>query len=276
MVDIFLRASETSTDFSTPNKPVVWPKGLAARRIDALTNDELQKLNLLLPWAAMTSDSRGRVVGSAWSPKKRNLVHSFVDRHHTAFNDRLPMADQHILEIGCFEGVHTIGCLLLGAQVTAVDGRIENIVKTLTRLWAYELSANVLLWDVEREPPTLVPDSWDILHHIGVLYHQTNPVEHLRTVLPRTRRGVLLDTHVAFDEASATESYEVAGKPYRYAHYREKDIHVNPFSGMLDHAKWLLSEDLHAICREFGFTDVRTVEDHEERNGRRVTIWAFR
>lgn len=252
------------------------PDGLPGRRLDELTDEALECFNLLLPWAAMTSDSRGRIVGSPWSSKKRSSIHYLIDPRHTAFDREIPLKDQHVFEVGCFEGIHTISCLLFGAKVTGVDGRMENVLKTLARLWVYEKSAEILLWDVERDPPSFIPPAWDILHHIGVLYHLTNPVEHLHTVLPRTGKAVLLDTHVASESSIATERYTVGVRAYRYQHYREKDVRVNPFAGMLDHAKWLYVEDLLAICQEHGFKDVRTIEDRAERNGRRVTIWAFR
>ena len=36
-------------------------------------------------------------------------------------------------EVGCFEGIHTIALCQLGAEVVAVDARIENTVKRIAR-----------------------------------------------------------------------------------------------------------------------------------------------
>lgn len=245
-------------------------------RLAELDDEQLENFNLLLPWAAMTADARGRLIGTAWSDKKRATVHSLIDHRQAAFDQRFPLRGRHVFEAGCFEGIHTLGCLALGAAVTAVDGRVENVLKTLARLWIYGQSANVLLWNFERPPPADLPARWDVLHHVGVLYHLTNPVEHLHELLPRTTGGVLLDTHVARDDAAATESYQVGGVSHRYQRYRETEIDISPFAGLLDHAKWLRVEDLHGILRGHGFPTVETVENRDERNGRRVMIWAFR
>ena len=241
-----------------------------------LTDEELEELNRILPWGAMTVDQRGRGVGQVWSSDKRGLPSGLIDSRQSLFDKTFPLAGRHVMEIGCFEGIHTLGLLLLGARVTAVDGRIENVVKTLARLWAYGRSCEVALWNVEGEPPPVLPQAWEVLHHIGVLYHLSNPVEHLNQVLPRTGAGVLLDTHVASDELEASKSYVVDGAAYRFRHKPEPYADSSPFAGMRDHAKYLLLEDLVRLFAAHGFGDIRIVSDRDERNGRRVTLWAFR
>ena len=244
--------------------------------LSCMTDAELQALNSLLPWAALTVDTSGRPVGQAFSPGKRSRAHVLLDKRQVAFDQEFPLSGRHVVEIGCFEGVQTLGLLLLGARVTAVDGRVENVLKTLARVWAYGRSCDVRLWDVETPPRADMPDSWAVLHHVGVLYHLAQPVEHLDMVLPRTSGAVLMDTHVADDETIANHSYEVDGRTYRYRRKPEPYAAVSPFAGIKDHAKYLLLEDLTDIFRRHGFGDVRLVNDRAERNGRRVLVWAFR
>ena len=250
-------------------------QGLRAPVVD-MTDGELSDFNRLLPWAAMTSDPAGRIIGMPWSSTKRAAVHQLIDRRQTAFNEAFPLKDKHVLEIGCFEGIHTLGLNLLGARVTGVDSRTENILKSIARLWAYGFPHETILWNIEEAPPATLPAAWDVLHHIGVLYHVTNPVEHLLEVLPKTRRAVLLDTHVSENLETATDSYVVAGKSYNYFRQPEPVGGHSPFAGMKDHAKYLVVEELMDILRTQGFSDTRLVEDRAERNGRRVMIWAFR
>ncbi len=264
------------------DKPAPKPRerdlALLANRVSpitTMTDAELDAFNALLPWGALTSDATGRVVGSSWSDHKRSNVQPLIDERIVEFDRVLPLAGRHVLEVGCFEGIHTIGCLTRGARVTGVDSRMENILKTLARLWAYGMAADVRVWDLELgEPPATVPARWDVLHHIGVLYHLSNPAEHLAIALDRTGAGLLLDTHVASDAEDASESYEALGRTFRYARKGERPI--SPFAGMRDHAKWLLIEDLEAICRSRGFTDVRVKQVRDERNGKRVLMWAFK
>lgn len=242
--------------------------------ISSFSDDQLLQLNSLLPWAAMTVDEHGRHLGSAWRSNKRANVQYLVEGRHVAFNEAYPLAGKHVLEVGCFEGIHTISCLHHGATVTAVDSRMENLLKTLTRLWCYGYQADVKRWDLEEDAPADIPESWDVLHHIGVLYHLSDPVGHLRHALKRTREALLLDTHIAPGEEAATESYEVDGQSFRFERHGEKS--VSPFAGVRDHAKWLVLEELQGLIAAEGFKDVRVKSDRAERNGRRITLWAFR
>lgn len=249
---------------------------LAGSALDAMDDEALAHFNRLLPWAAVTIDRRHRRVGGSWSATKRNHVNSLMDRRIVAFDAEYSLGGKHVLELGCFEGIHTLACLLLGARVTGVDGRIENLLKTQARLWAYDHAAQLVLWNLEKAPPKTLPAEWDVLLHVGVLYHLTDPVKHLLEVLPKTLHAVMLDTHVSRDDADASSTYSIAGHEYPYRRVREGNTDISPFAGLDDHAKWLRVEDLHSILRSNGFSKVRTVEDRDERNGRRVLIWAFR
>lgn len=240
----------------------------------ALPDADLDLFNRLLPWGAVSTDERGRLIGAAWSAGKRNSVARPVDPRQAAFDRALPLKGRRVLEVGCFEGLHTIGLTLLGAEVVAADARIENVLKTLARLWAYGRRAEVVLWDVEGVAPETAPREWDVLHHIGVLYHLADPVRHLDALLPRTRTGVLLDTHVARGDESLMQRYPEGEGGARYVRVGERVS--SPFAGMYDHARWLALEDLLAQLDRSGFRDVRVVSDRDERNGRRVTVWAFR
>lgn len=253
-------------------------KAIAGRAIpaSAMTDADLDTFNNLLPWAAMTVDPAGRVIGRPWSAAKRSGVHHLIDSRQNEFNAAFNLAGRHVVELGCFEGIHSIGLLLLGATVTAVDGRIENVLKTLARVWAYGLNCNVINWDFEEAPNELLPARWDVLHHIGVLYHLSDPIGHLNAVLPRTGGAVLLDTHVADSADVATLEYEVDGAKVRYRRKPEPNASSAPFAGMRDHAKYLVLEDLVEHLRSHGFTDTRVASDRLERNGRRVTLWGFR
>lgn len=243
--------------------------------LDHLDDAALDTFNSLLPWGAMTADSAGRTVGAAWNETKRSKLNPLIDDRITSFDEIFPLKNLHVLEVGCFEGIHTIGCLAKGAKVTAVDVRIENILKTLARLWIYGLSADVQYWNLEAgEPPASVPSSWDVLHHIGVLYHLADPATHLALALDRTKKALILDTHVSSEVEETDHRYHACGRTFAYTEKEEKPI--SPFAGVKDHAKWLKIEDLEWICRNRGFTDVRIIDVRQERNGERVLLWAFR
>jgi tRNA (mo5U34)-methyltransferase len=138
------------------------------------------------------------------------------------------------------------------------------------------MKCDVAKWDFEEAPSALLPHRWDVLHHIGVLYHLSDPVGHLNAVLPRTNDAVLLDTHVADSAEVATLEYVVDGASVRYKRKPEPNAVSSPFAGMRDHAKYLVLEDLVEHLQRHGFNDTRVVSNRLERNGRRVTVWAFR
>lgn len=244
--------------------------------VSTFSDADLQTFNQLLPWAAMTVDSSGRILGQPWSAAKRSGVHNLLDPRQVAFDAAFSLSGRHVLEVGCFEGIHSVGLLLLGASVTAVDGRMENVLKTLARVWAYGMKCDVAKWDFEEAPSVLLPERWDVLHHIGVLYHLSDPIGHLNTVLPRTTGAVLLDTHVADSAEAADLEYVVDGVKVRYRRKSEPHAAHSPFAGMRDHAKYLVLEDLVEHLQGHGFKDVKVVSNSLERNGRRVTVWAFR
>lgn len=86
--------------------------------------------------------------------------------------------------------------------------------------------------------------SADVVHHVGVLYHLKDPVQHLLDLGSFSRLGIMLDTHYALG-SEATETYKVGGKNYRYKKYQEG--YDDPFSGMYDHSKWLMLADLVSV-----------------------------
>ena len=52
--------------------------GDVAAPVTHLTDEELEELNRILPWGAMTVDQRGRGVGQVWSSEKRGLPLSLI------------------------------------------------------------------------------------------------------------------------------------------------------------------------------------------------------
>jgi tRNA (mo5U34)-methyltransferase len=242
--------------------------------IDLLPDDDLDLLNRLLPWAAFVVDQRGRRFGNAWSETKRNVPQKIPDPRIVELDRRFPLRHRTVLEIGCFEGIHTIALAQRAARVAAVDSRIENVVKTIVRCAMAGVHPLVLPWNVEGPPPSILDPSWDIVHHVGVLYHLNDPVDHLRRISRLVRDAMMLDTHVAADGATDSE-YQSGGQRHRYYRYREGP-RVEPFAGMADHAKWLILDDLKELLSNCGFRNVDVAGLTMERNGPRVLIYASR
>ncbi len=241
--------------------------------INGLKDEELAILNSLLPWAAFILDSNGRYFGNAYSSSKRNEPQQIPDRRITELDRRYQLSGKHVLEAGCFEGIHTVGLARHGATVAAFDGRIENVIKTLVRCWAFGLNPTVFYWNLEEDKPQSSNIDCDILHHVGVLYHLMDPIKHLSAVLPSVRQALMLDTHIAPQGAVNNASSE--GFEYRYTNFNEAG-RKPPFAGLGDHAKWLVLDDLTQFLKQSGFGNIDVAEHREERNGPRVLIYAHR
>lgn len=247
------------------------PFDVPTPELDGLSDNDLDQLNAMLPWQCFTVDSRGRRFGDvAWSGK-RGEAQPIPDPRINQLDELIPLAGRHVLEIGCFEGVHTIALAQRAGRVTAVDARVENVVKTIVRCAIYGQQPTALVRDVEREPAGSPLYACDVLHHVGVLYHLADPVTHLRNALAGAGAGVLLDTHFA---ESAKETYRTPYGTHAFARYGEHG-RSDAFSGMRPFARWLLLDDLRACLIETGF-EVLLEDVRVERNGPRVLFIASR
>ena len=241
--------------------------------VDLLSDDELNRLNELLPWSAFTLDAHGRPLGLPHSDSKRSTPQRIPDKRIVELNSRYPLGDCSVLEVGCFEGIHTCGLTLFAREVIALDARVENVAKTAVRCALMGCRPRIICWDLEAGLPE-VDITHDVLHHVGVLYHLSDPVRHLKTITTVTRRAIMLDTHVCDASTAKLQEYSVDGCAYRYARKTEPG-RAEPFAGMRDHAKWLVITDLEILIDECGFK-IDAKQLREERNGLRVLLFASR
>jgi 2-polyprenyl-3-methyl-5-hydroxy-6-metoxy-1,4-benzoquinol methylase len=242
--------------------------------LDRLDDAEVERLNELLPWRCFTVDSHGRPFGGVAWRGKRIAPQLIPDPRIDRFHQRFDLTDKHVLEIGCFEGVHTVALCRLAQRVTAVDARVENVVKTIVRCAFFDERPVVFPYDVEGGGDDDGLMHADLCHHVGVLYHLTDPVSHLRRLGTWISHGLMLDTHYAREE-DAAEEYEVDGERFRFRRYEERG-REDVFSGMQPHSKWLLLSDIVSVLNGASFASVEVVETRDERNGPRVLLFAAR
>jgi tRNA (mo5U34)-methyltransferase len=236
-----------------------------------LTDEDLEEFNSMLPWYAGTKLPDGRIIGSLNArPGKRDAPQPIPDKRITRLHEAIDLRGKRVLEVGCFEGIHTIGLCGYGAIVTAVDVRPVNVVKTAVRLAAYGVSATVLPFDVEDEALDF-PD-FDVVFHCGVLYHLEEPVRHLERLLAHCQ-SMYLDTHVA-DELRSGSTLESGGRIFRGHYYREGGW-ADPFSGRGEGAFWLMKADLLGLFERAGFR-TELWSERMERNGPRIGLFAAR
>jgi tRNA (mo5U34)-methyltransferase len=205
---------------------------------------------------------------------KRDQPQAVPDPRIVSLHRRFDLESASVLEIGCFEGVHTAGLCHFSGEVTAIDGRVENVVKTIVRTAMYGFRPTVFLCDVEEASQASRLPEADVVHHVGVLYHLLDPAAHLVAIARLTRRVLMLDTHYAVQD-DATSSYTSGGRTYRCRVYKEFG-HADVFSGLSAHSRWLLLDDLVAILQRAGLANTEIVERRDERNGARVLLYASR
>jgi tRNA (mo5U34)-methyltransferase len=238
--------------------------------VDLLSDSDLLELNDILNWHCFTVDRHGRRFGNAAWQGKRSKPEVIPDRRILLLKDRFDLATKHVLEVGCFEGIHTIPLCHYAKKVTAVDARIENVVKTIVRCAFFGYCPTVFKWDVEKKPLDMSLLKADVAYHVGVLYHLKDPVRHLLDLGSFIQSGVLMDTHYALEQ-EVREIYEANGRSYRYKRYREP-ASSEVFSGIYDHSKWLTLHDITDTLSHAGFTKVEVIERRDERNGPRALL----
>lgn len=246
---------------------------LPIKHIDTMSNEDLNALNNLLPWASYVKDSKGRWFGKPYSSKKRFSPEQIPDPRIMELNRRYPLQNLKILEVGCFEGNHTVGLSYFSSNVMAIDSRIEHVVKTIIRTAMYGYRPDVFQLDLEQPFSNNMNLTFDVLHHVGVLYHLSNPVKHLNEILPHCTI-LMLDTHIAI-ENDALDTFVFDEIPYQFKSYREAG-RLAPFAGMKDHAKWLLEKDLVKILENNGFTHIEITQRRNERNVPRILLYAHK
>jgi 2-polyprenyl-3-methyl-5-hydroxy-6-metoxy-1,4-benzoquinol methylase len=244
------------------------------RPLDTLSEEELAVVNDLLPWQSYVLDSHGRQFGKAAAAGKRSEPQEIPDRRIRLMDERFVLNGKRVLEVGCFEGIHTVGLMELGAMVLAMDARIEHVIKTTVRCFLMGLRPLCILkQDLEEDPSLPIVD---LIHHVGVLYHLSNPAEHLLG-LAKACRGLMLDTHYAREEEcdliGAVQLEHSRAFAYRYKLYQEGG-RLDAFSGMATHSKWLRLCGIVNLLNMGGFMKVEVVETREERNGPRALLFA--
>jgi tRNA (mo5U34)-methyltransferase len=165
--------------------------------ISRMSNQDLALQNDMLPWACYLLDDKGRAFAIAYSNSRRAEPQLIPDKRIIELDKRLSLRDLTVLELSCFEAHHTRALIKRAKRVNAIDSRIENVVKTLVHCAMFGYRPEVEMLNLEEQLPLDIGLKCDVLDHVGVLYHLTNPVKNLVELCAKTKQLVILDTHVA-------------------------------------------------------------------------------
>ena len=253
------------------------------KRLELLDPSSLEKLDAMLPWSSYFNFNGNKSLGTAWSERKRHAPMPFPDKGVENLNKLLPLDGMSVLEMGCFEGHHTTSLAMHTDDVWAIDGRIENVIKTLIRVWGAGYEKRVSVNYIDLEQGSLQDqfralgrdDGFDLIHHRGVLYHLSNPVIHINECSMVCKKHLFLHTQIASDEM-ANDEYTHNNKSYRVYRYKEPKTAFSPFAGITQYALWLTKSSLLELLDEVGFNDVKILAEDQERNGPRIALLASR
>ena len=119
------------------------------------------------------------------------MLESVVESH---FGER--QRSLECLDIGCHEGFYSLAMARRGMNVTAVDGRDENLQRA--RFVAQAMGLSGIDYQQGRVE-TLAADQgrkFDLTLFLGVLYHVEDPMLCLRQVAAATREMCVVETQV--------------------------------------------------------------------------------
>jgi tRNA (mo5U34)-methyltransferase len=219
-------------------------------------------------------DRHGRRFGDAASEKKRNEPETLPDERILQLSKVQPLAGKTVLELGCFEGVHSVSLAMQGAIVYALDSRIENVIKTIVRCKLLGVDIKPILMNLEDFDAMSHLEEYDCCCNIGVLYHLTDPIRHLKTLAKNIRYSMLLDTHYV-QPSMLNDEYISDGLTYKCRVAREFG-REEVFSGMQPFSRWLTLRDLIETLENSGLKHISILSDRIERNGPRVALIASR
>ena len=231
----------------------------------------VSELNEMLDWHSATELPSGELLGRLGVNKgKRDQPQKIPDKRILRLDDLIDLENKNVLELGCFEGIHTIGLVNAGAKVTAIDARPSNVAKTLVRCAYHGVFPKVYEFDVENLNSQF--GSYDLIFHCGVLYHLQNPIEHLLR-LKGVANYIFLDTHISTEEKSHAVMYE--GIEY-FGCLVDEGGWSDPFSGVGNKSLWLTKESLMKALNNSGYLNFIFSEVRDERNGARISLLASR
>lgn len=233
------------------------------------TDDQLAEFQAAHSWSTARPIPDGRMLGAGKTGTSRS------DPRVEAVRARLGEG-LRVLEVGACEAQHTVLLAPFCREVVAIEVRPKNVVGALIRQLVNGVrNVQNLVMDVRDVPVESGP--FDLVFHVGVLYHLPNPVEHLYQIGRLGASALLLDTHYATD---ALEKFPLRtichdGESYRARIYREKGW-ADAFSGVEGSSAWLYREDLLALVAGIGLPRIEILRDEQERNGPRIGLLARR
>jgi predicted RNA methylase len=138
-------------------------------------------------------------------------------------NDVFPLQGKRVVEFGCFEGAQTLGLCNLGAAVTCVEARTDNVAKTEAALSAFDFRGDVrIIVDDFHNAHQRRYGTFDLAFAHGVYYHSVSPFVFLENLVSLSQ-NIFIGGYCATDDLPAEpwETLEHQQRTYRVKKYVE-------------------------------------------------------
>jgi len=235
------------------------PRGIQLPRAGAggmcPTEAQLAEFQSLVDWSSGSKLPDGRILGKADRLCDTPWTVEFVAR-------RLEPSDKTILELGACDGHNTLALSRICRNVIGVEVRPRNVLGALTRLCLHGVSnAQIVVGDVRDVVPEI--GNFDILYHTGVLYHLSNPVEHL-FLAAGCAPTLFLGTHIASETSPPGPMVEIQFGNRSWTMYSSREFGwQDRLSGVESSSCWLTRAGLLLLLFEVGYRQVEIVEETE-------------
>jgi len=168
-----------------------------------------------------------------------------------------------LLDLACGDGVYSVECALRGAQVRAIDARLERMNQGAAV--ARRLALNNLVFEEGdvRRVTAASHGHFDAVLFLGILYHLDVPdvFQVMHALGEMTTRVLVIDTHIAL---AARETVEHRGRVYAGYKYREhgsgdpEQLRRSRLLASIDNtfSFWFTRDSLVRLLLDVGFTSV--------------------
>ena len=166
-------------------------------------------------------------------------------------NALLPLKGRKVIEFGPFDGYQTAGLTHLGANVTAIEARAENVVKTRAAFSALGLPVHIAMDDFHNVHAGRY-GRFDLAFAHGVYYHSIAPFVFLENLVSLSD-NIFLGGFCATDglPTSDWEFLKYGGRDYRVKKYSET---IGYTAGIHDVAYFFEAQDLMAFFKNKGYS----------------------
>src|SRR5580704_3118476 len=274
------------------HQPVDGKRNVLARWLaleDSVTPQEIQRgIEQLGPWFYPFEFGGGLRTTALVPQAVTEIFGTRLRMVEAALNGYFGEREQGLecLDIGCHEGFYSLAMARRGMQVTAVDGREENLRRA--RFVARAMGMNEIDYRQGRVE-TLAADQqrkFDLTLFLGVLYHVEDPMLCLRQVAAVTSELCVVETQVV-DEVEGIAEWGARDWQRAYQGIMALIDETGEFdagireTGMTPMATCPSPKALRFMLRQAGFRRVEQVQPHEgayeqHARGKRVVYAAWK